>query len=120
MSYLKSFVIGSSYITLLPFLTTVIRLENINYTYGSYSLIAPLYLGLMNMLSLYLSKKLDLTLRKRMLMIGIISPLIVILISYMLKTYNFEGYEWIIYGIRLVIKHLMVYNIIMYLLEKNI
>lgn len=115
--YLKSFVIGSSYLVFLPFITSVAQLtrKTKNYSYKTYSFIAPLYLGLMNALSHMLSKSLE----KRLLLIGIISPIIVMTFATLIKSYNLSNNKWNEYYIRLFMKHFLIYNVIVYFLEKN-
>lgn len=121
-SYLRAFVIGSSFMVIFPHLLAVANLDerDINYTYKEYSLIAPLYYGFMNMLSLYISFIFKLSRRERYLITGTISPLIVISFSYIMKTYDFQGNEWIKYGLGLFIKHFLIWNIVVYSLDKYI
>ncbi len=120
--YLRSFVIGSTYLTTLLFFLTVRNIPDTvkNYSYEDYTLIAPLYLGLMNTLSLYLSKVYNLSLRQRLVLIGLISPLIVISFAYSSSVYNFTMEEWVRYAFRLMLKHFAIYNIVIYFLESNI
>ena len=115
--YLKSFIIGSSWPVIILFLIVVARLKNKNYRYDTYSMIAPVYLGLMNMLSLYLARRYNLSLRMRYVVIGLISPLIVIAIGMSLGSYNFTCREWQLYSMRLIVKHFLIFNVIVYLLE---
>jgi len=116
--YLKEFVIGSSYPVSLLFFLVVMNISDKNYSYESYTLIAPVYLGLMNVLSAYLQNKFDLTLRERFYLIGIISPVIIVLFAYFYKAYPFTTTkQWLTYAIRLIIKHFLIFNLIVYNLE---
>ena len=120
--YLRAFIIGSSFLVVLPFISKVASLDesDMNYTYKTYSFIAPLYLGVMNMVSLYLADQFDLSLRERFLLIGTISPLIVASFAYLTDKYNFTQPEWIGYAVRLWFKHFLTFNVAIFLIEKYI
>lgn len=120
MEYLRAFVIGSSLMVVIPHLYAVANLDEtkMNYTYKQYSFAAPLYYGIMNMISLYLALIFQLTPRNRYLLIGTISPLIVISFSYIVKTYDYSNSEWIRYAFGLFLKHFLIWNIIVYSLNK--
>jgi hypothetical protein len=122
MEYLRAFVIGSSFLVFLPHFIAVAGLDeaNLNYTYKQYTFVAPLYYGLMNMISLFLAIQFHLSNRQRYLLIGTLSPLIVISFSYIFKTYDYKGYEWLRYGIGLFIKHFLIWNIVVYFLNELI
>lgn len=120
--YLRAFIIGSSFVVILPFISKVASLDedDMNYTYQTYSFIAPLYLGIMNMISLYLADQFNLSLRERYLLIGTISPLIVASFAYLTGKYNFNQTEWISYAVRLWVKHFLTFNVVIFLIEKYI
>jgi hypothetical protein len=120
MEYLRAFVIGSSMLVFLPHFIAVADLdeEKINYTYKQYTFVAPLYYGLMNMLSLFLALQFQLSNRQRYLVIGTLSPLFVTSMSYFFKTYNYQDKEWLQYAILLFIKHFLIWNIIVFLLNE--
>lgn len=119
-NYLRAFVIGSSFLVVLPHLFAVSRLDEskLNYTYKQYSFVVPMYYGLMNALSLYIALTFDLTNTIRYLLIGSISPLLVISFSYFMKTYRYEGSEWATYGIGLFLKHFLIWNLVVQFLDK--
>jgi hypothetical protein len=119
-NYLRAFIIGSSILVILPHFLAVAGLDEtkMNYTYKQYTFVAPVYYGLMNMLSLYLALLLNLSIRQRFVLIGSLSPLIVIAFSYFSKTYKYNEQEWIKYGIQLFIKHFLIWNIVIFLLDK--
>lgn len=119
MGYLKSFIIGSSWFVFVLFFISVMKISNKikNYSYESYTIIAPLYLGLMNAFSLYLARTFNLTLRQRYILIGLISPIIVIIFARITNSYNFSPNQWYSYYLRITIKHFLIFNIIVYYLE---
>jgi hypothetical protein len=120
--YLRAFVIGSSFPVFLPHFIAVAGLDErrLNYTYKQYSFAAPLYYGAMNALSLYFALLLKLTDRQRYLLIGVLSPLIVISFSYVFETYEYQGAEWLTYGVGLFVKHFLIWNIIVLYLNRNV
>ena len=122
MEYLRAFVIASSFLVFLPHFIAVAGLDEtkINYTYKQYTFVAPLYYGLMNMLSLYIALQFHLSNRQRYLVIGTLSPLIVISFSYFFKTYDYKGNEWLQYGLGLFIKHFLIWNLIVYTLNEYV
>ena len=120
MEYLRAFVIGSSMLVFLPHFIAVANLDEtkMNYTYKQYTFVAPLYYGIMNMISLYLALLFHLSDRNRYLLIGTASPLLVVSFSYLFKTYTYENKEWINYAIGLFVKHFLIWNVIVYNLNK--
>lgn len=120
MNYLKSFVIGSSWGAVIMFYATVFNINtNIrNYSDKQYAMIAPLYLGIMNMASLYLAQMFNLSLQQRLFLISIISIILVISFAKLTNVYNFTTNEWKTYYIGVVVHYLIVFNIIIYGLER--
>ena len=58
MKYLKEFIIGSSYPVVVLFYYMVHNYQsNKNYDYYEYTLIAPIWFGLWNIISLLISEK---------------------------------------------------------------
>jgi hypothetical protein len=119
-NYLRAFVIASSILVVLPHFLAVAQIDKIkmNYTYEQYSIIAPIYYGLMNMLSLYLALSFDLSIRQRFILIGTLSPLLVISFSFFSGAYAYNTNEWFKYGIKLFIKHFLIWNVVIFLLDK--
>lgn len=116
-NYLREFVIGASWPVFIFFFLGVLNSKNINYTYGQYTLIAPPFLGLMNVFSKYLQNTYQLSRRGRYLLIGVLSPLIVSSIAFLLQTYNYTPQEWISYALRLIVFHFLIFNLIIYNLD---
>tara|TARA_R100001163_G_scaffold41949_1_gene31725 strand:+ start:2170 stop:2538 length:369 start_codon:yes stop_codon:yes gene_type:complete len=109
-NFLKDFVIGSSYLVFLHFFLSVqnLKSEVMNYTFNQYSLIAPLYLGLMNAIGGILFSGNE----YRYLYSGLLSGSIVAIYATISKSYNYSKEEWIKYIIYIIGKHLFTYFVI--------
>ena len=121
-SYIKSFVIGSSLPVFMHFFLSVQNIDpkSKNYTYEDYSIVAPLYLGFMNMISLFIGKQFGLNLRERLFYISLISAVCVMGIARYTKSYNYSDKKWMQYMVWIFLKHLFTYNILIYLLEVSL
>ena len=119
MNYLRSFVIGSSYLVFISFFYAVKNIQHKKtYSYYHYTLLAPVWFGLWNMFSLYLARKFKLSLRMRFLIISVISSLYIMAIAMYIQSYNFTRSEWYKYCVYVFVKYLIVWNLIIYNLEK--
>ena len=109
-------MIASSILVVFPHYYGVSQIphDKLNYTYEQYSFISPVYYGLMNMLSLYLALLLGLSSRERYLLIGTLSPLLVISFAYLFRAYTYSTQEWQRYAIGLFIKHFLIWNIVVF------
>jgi uncharacterized membrane protein len=121
-NYLRAFVIASGILVVFSHYAAVALADKskLNYTYEQYTFVAPVYYGLMNMLSLYVALLFHWNSRQRYLFIGTLSPLIVISFSYFLQTYDYSQKEWLRYGVGLFIKHFLIWNIVIFLLDKYV
>src|SRR4029078_1265178 len=117
---LTSFIIGTSIIVLFLFYIGVIYNKNKTYSFELYVFLAPLYFGLMNAISKYIANKYNINERKRLLITSIISAILISTLATLKPAYNYNQKEWIRYYIYIFIKHLFIYNIIIYYLEKKI
>ena len=119
MKYLKQFVIGSSYIIFAPFYYAVENSQpKKTYSYYNYTLVAPVWFGIWNIVSLKLAEYLKLTMHQRFLLVSILSSLSIMAIATYLKSYNFTKEEWRKYYLYIFIKYMLVWNVVMYSLEK--
>ncbi len=120
--YIRSFIIGTSLLVVLQFYLSVRHISDTvkNYSYKNYTIIAPLYFGIMNALSLYVGKKYGWSLRERLFYTSIFSGLFVPLFTYATKSYNFKNIsEWVTYAIKVFIRHFITYNLIIYSIENH-
>lgn len=121
VSYLREFIIGASWPVFVLFFMSVMNISRKNYTYEFYTVAAPIYLGLMNVLSKYLQEKFQLTFDQRFQLIGILSPLLIIAIAYFGQAYPFTTtQQWLNYAFRIILRHFLTFNLIVRYLETNI
>lgn len=121
MNLLRHFIIGGSFPIVFSFYYSVFYQQpKKNYSYFNYSMIAPVYLGLFNVILNVVGNKYKWSMLKRYLIFSIISWLTTITISTNLKSYNFTPKEWNRYYIYLLTKYIIVWNILVINLEKNI
>jgi hypothetical protein len=120
--YLRAFVIGSSFLIFSPFLflfTKFIKPKEVSYSYLTYSFVAHLSLGIMNVFSLYLQKIYHLSRENRFLITSLFAPTFVLSFVLFLKLYYFTYPEkWILYIIGLYFMYFFTWNFTMYYLDK--
>ena len=122
--YLRAFVIGSSFFVFFPyfFIVSSLKKTNVNFSYKYYTFLAPIALGLFNVLSLYLSIIFNLTKISRFILISLIAPTLVALTVYFFKAYNNINTfsEWLNYLWKLYLLYFIVFNFDVYLLDKYV
>jgi hypothetical protein len=121
--YLRAFVIGSSFFVFIPYFIAVRSFDKklLNYSYENYTLFAPIGLGLYNVLSLYISNKMNITKKYSLLLISIIAPTLVAILVYNLKLYNYTTItQWFNHIWKLYLIYFIVFNFVLYYLDKNI
>ena len=121
MKYLKDFVLGSSYLVFLPYFYSVHNSQSTkNYSYYEYTLVAPVWFGIWNIISLIIAEYFGLSKRLRFFIVSILSSFSIMAIAYNFKTYTFTNEEWIKYFFYIFLKYLFVWNIVIYNLDKYI
>ena len=121
MKYLKQFLIGSSFpVFIIHFLSVRFYRSKKNYKYEDYTLIAPPYLGLLNVLFFYLSQKYDWSMEIRFKKLSTYGSIFMMFLSYINKTYKFNQDEWIKYFISIYLIYYFTWNYIVYNIEKNL
>tara|TARA_Y100001970_G_scaffold217799_1_gene266860 strand:- start:2580 stop:3026 length:447 start_codon:yes stop_codon:yes gene_type:complete len=148
MKYLKQFVVGSSWLVFFPFFYRVynaiefVKKNDTNhyynilpqkpvpfywpkkyryYSYFRYTLTAPLWFGFWNVISLIIAEHFGLTIRKRLLLISILSISVITMNQIIYNTYNFKtNKDYLQYIIKITILYMFVWNIIIYNIEVNI
>ena len=119
MQYLKPFVIGSSALVVFPFYYAVhYHQPKKTYTYFTYTFVAPIWFGLWNIISLMIADYFNLSLRMRFFIISILSSISIMAIASHFKTYNFTHNEWFKYYTYIFVKYLIIWNIVIFYLEK--
>lgn len=125
MSVLKSFVLGTSILAALPHLIIVGLLRYPpDFSYPLYSVMAPLYFGIMNALGVVLAQHFKWSLRERLFYISLISITFIVALNYFISSRYYKPYskyspqEWVMYILRNGVLHLFVFNVILYSIEK--
>tara|TARA_B100000427_G_scaffold327563_1_gene338591 strand:- start:179 stop:601 length:423 start_codon:yes stop_codon:yes gene_type:complete len=120
MKYLKEFIVGSSFPVVASFYYGAYHRDK-NFEYFPYTLAAPLWFGIWNILSLFIAEKYKLSLRMRFLVVSILSVIsIAILQQTILFPYNYTKEEWKEYYVYIVIKYMITWNLIIYYINKYI
>ena len=119
----KSFIIGSSIISYLMIILVVIYLfktKEATFNYYRYSIIAPIGIGMLSLISKYIYLNYDLTLQTSYLIVSIISSLFVMInISRGKGAYKFKTKErWYLQYLLIMMGHLFMYNRIIYPLDQ--
>ena len=120
MKYLKDFIIGSSLPVSIIFLYGFYNLKRQNYTYFYYSLLAPLWFGLWNIISLIIADKFKLSKKYRFLLISLLTYGIIITYVTYNNVYNFTKIQWYLYYIGMLLAYLFIWNVIIFNLDKYI
>ena len=115
MNYLSAFIIGSSWFVTLPFFFSVANISKRNYSFETYIMVAPLFLGFISMLGLAIHYQFGLSLVQSYGIMAFVSPAIVFAIAYFSKAYPFTtAKEWIEYAGRIFVKHFIVIMFVMF------
>ena len=121
MEYLREFVLASCIIVVMPFYYMVYNHQpKKQYNYYEYSLAAPIWFGVWNVISYMIAKKYKLTKQMRFLIISFISYITIILMSTIFKTYQQTNEEWRFYYAQQFVKYMITWNIVIYFLDKYI
>lgn len=116
--YLKSFVIGSSFMVIAPFFYAVQNIPERKTPYTWYTLAAPLFLGTANMLSKYVGDKLNMSTRTRLFLTGLITATFVCIYTTIHDSYRFVTKErWYMQYLLIFVFHMFTFSVIIYLLE---
>ena len=117
--YIKSFIIGSSYPSFVLFFMVVSQYgEMMNLPFTTYSIIAPPFLGLLNVFGLFLKNKYNLGQFQRFFYTGIIGAIFISIVITLLKIYNFTTKRrWIEQYIKLQITYFLIFSVIIRSLE---
>ena len=120
--YLTAFVIGSSCLVFLLFFGAVSQFDKsfFNYDYVSYTFLAPVALGLMNVVSLWFAKRYRLSPSERFLSTSMLAPTLVLITVAMFDIYNYTTADWIHHILKVYLVYFVVWNVIVYNLDKYV
>jgi hypothetical protein len=119
-SYLRAFVIGSSFLVFFPYFFAAYNFDTklINFRFAEYAFIAPVALGMMNMASLFIANTFELSRRASLFIISIVAPICVLFFVKFAKVYNYKtASEWINHTWKLMLVYLVVWNIVVHYLD---
>ena len=120
--YLRAFVIGSSFFVFFLFFFFVSRFDpkKFHYPYKNYTLIAPLFLGIMNMVALWMERTWHLTRRMKYFVMSILAPICVLAFVYLENIYKYTRADWISHIISMFIVYSFICNVILYELDTRV
>lgn len=120
--YIRAFVIGSSFLVFLPYFFAVSRFnpKDFNFSYVLYTFLAPVCLGLMNVFSLFIKNKFNLSNENRFLFISLLAPTLVLLTVMFFKIYNYTKKRWISHSVKVYLLYFCVWNFVVYNLDKYV
>ena len=118
MKYLREFIIGSSFPVVAGFFYGAYLSNTRKYTYFHYTMMAPLWFGLWNILSLIISEKYKLSRKISYFIVSILSLPVIFMLAHRLNDKTKE--EWNRYYIKRFISYMFVWNIIIYTIDKYI
>lgn len=118
--YVKDFVIGSSWPVFVLYFYAVVSIpDNVkNYSYVNYTFMAPVVLGIFNVLGGIVARKFNLDRMSRFVLTGLVSAIGVYFYAVLVKAYNFSNMsEWLSYFIVLLLLYMVVFSIIVHGLD---
>lgn len=118
--YLRAFVIGSCFFIFFPYFFIVHFYLREKVAYVPYTFYAPVALGLFNVLSLLIAKRFQLSREQRYMTIGVIAPTLVALTVYTFNVYDYNTYGWISHIVQLYVFYALMFNVVVYLLDKYV
>lgn len=120
--YLRAFVIGSSFYVFFLFFFFVSRFDpkKAHISYKKYTFLAPIGLGVMNMIALWMARTWNLTRRMKYFVASILAPLCVLAFVYMSKTYIYTRADWIRHILGMFIVYSFVFNVILFELDSRV
>ena len=112
--YIKAFTISSSWPVFVLYFYAVSHYDEVrNYSFKNYVFVAPLFLGLLNMAGLFISKEYNLSRNMRFLLTGLLGATIVSIFITVTNAYNFKSNErWIEQYISIYLLYIFVFVIV--------
>lgn len=123
-SYLTAFIAGSSLPVFAMFFMAVANYKKegiINFSYERYSLLAPFYFGMMSMFAIFLMRWMKISLQSAFFIVSIISVIFITSFIKYINVYKFKEQKmWNKQFVTVSLAHFFTYNIVIYLILKNI
>lgn len=126
MEYLKAFTIGTSGPAWFQHMALLALADEnyYDYSFKLYSIVAPIYYGLMAMLAVFLGQTFNWSLQKQLFITSIISIIFIVALNLLYSRKHFKPYknfttnEWFAYILKNGARHLINFNLIIYNLTK--
>jgi hypothetical protein len=120
--YLRAFVIGSSFLVFLPYFFVVSHFKKsyFNFNYKFYTFLAPIVLGLMNVVSLFIANQFNLSKKNRYLLISILAPTLVMITVTFFNVYTYTFQRRISHYVQLYLLYFIVWNFVVFNLDKYV
>jgi hypothetical protein len=117
--YIKSFIIGSSWPIFIFYFIPVSQYgKMMNLPFTTYTMIAPPFLGLLNVYGMYLKNRYTLSQSQRFFYTGLIGAIFISITITLLQIYNFTTKSrWIRQYINLQIMYFFIFSIVIRSLE---
>ena len=121
--YLLAFTIASSFFSFFSFFYFVNKKINegsLNTNYFNYTIIMPLWFGILNSLSVYLKKKFKLTDRTRFIIISLVGLSVLFFVLNTFQVYNYNEKQMINHVVGVSLFYFFIWNVVIQGIEKLI
>jgi len=120
MKYFKQFIAGSSILVAAPFYYGFHTLKRAEYSYFHYTFLVPIWWGLWNVMSLVVAEAFSLSTRMRFLLVSLITYALAVTYTTYNNVYDFSLYQWYGYYFLMLTTYLIMWNVVVYFIEKLI
>jgi hypothetical protein len=120
MNYIRDFIIGSSFAVVAPFYVVTYYNEPKNYSYFHYTILAPLWFGLWNVISSFIAIHYKLSKEQKFLIAFILSYISILGVVKFMNTYSQTEEQWKRYVVIMFMNYFIVWNLVIYNLDKYI
>lgn len=121
--YLLAFIIGSSWFPIVRYYLSISLIgtgkqDSRDFSYEEYSIVASLYLGLVNVFGLFLSEYFHIISPYRYFIVGTLSGIFIAIRNYIYRPYHpFTDRQYLYYVIHIIIKHIVTFGFIINMIE---
>ena len=118
-TYIQSFIIGSSWPVFIWYFKPASEFDTLlNFDYKKHAMIAPIFLGLLNVFGMFIAQQFGLSKPQRFFLTGLIGSIALGIFIKYYKTYNYPNNKIVTkHYISLFIIYIYIYCIVVYMLE---